>query len=174
MSAKKSPTTPRVHLDTPDDATADQRRSRPAPPNPAADRPDPAAEARRQEAYDAEHEWRGETLHGFSVSREALFGQLRLAMGAPQLRHCLGDPDAFAADAQRILFLCATPPEMWNRLRADMALLQGAVDAWADDHISPAEKLPAETLAMRIWLGAQENRHESAPVATPHGDDSGN
>lgn len=164
---------PLVHLDTPDDALTPQPR-KPAPARPKLDLHDPAAEQRRQAAFDSEFHWRDQPLHGFTVSREALFGQLRLAMGAPPLRFCLADPDAFAADAQRILYLCANPPEIWNRLRADMPTLQTAADEWADSNILVAEKLPAETLAMRIWLAAQENRHEPAPAATPHGDDSGN
>lgn len=182
MPAKKSATTPRVHLDTPDDALENQP-ARSAPPKPKQDRPDPADERRRQDAFDSEFTWRKqsrdgtwqqESLEGFAISREALFGQLRLAMGAPPLRLCLADTDAFAADAHRILFLCAHPPEIWNRLRADMVMLQTAVDTWAVDHITPGEKLAAETLAMKIWLAAQENRHEPAPTGKPHGDDVGN
>lgn len=167
-------TAPLVHFDTPDEALTAHPPAIPLPRKPHPERPDPAQELRRQEAYEAEFHWRGEPLHGFSVSREALFGQLRLAMGAPPLSQCFGDPDAFAADAQRILFLCAHPPEVWNRLRADMAVLQSAVDAWADAHITIPEKFPAENLAMKIWLAAQENRHEPAPSAQPHGDDLGN
>jgi len=174
MSPKKIPATPRVHLDTPDDALENQPAAKSPPKPPKQEIADPAEERRRQEAYDAEFAWGGALLHGFSVSREALFGQLRLAMGAPPLRLCLGDPDAFAADAQRILFLCAHPPEIWNRLRSDMAILQSAVDAWSDENIGVSEKLAAETMAMKMWLAAQENRHEPAPAGKPHGDDSGN
>lgn len=176
MPAKPKPSssTPRVHFDRPDDALENQPAQRAAPAKPQLDRADPAGEARRQGAFDAEFSWRDQPLLGFSVSREALFGQLRLAMGAPPLRFCLADPDAFAADAQRILFLCSHPPEIFNRLRSDMATLQSAVDEWADAHVSIPEKLAAETLAMQIWLAAQENRHEPAPASTPHGDDSGN
>jgi hypothetical protein len=163
-----------VHLDRPDDALDDQAEVKKPPVMPHGERADPAEERRRQDAFDSVFLWRGVELAGFSVSREALFGQLRLAMGAPPLRLCLADADAFAADAQRILYLCANPPEVWGRLRADMSLLQGAVDVWTDDHVSVAEKLAAETLAMRIWLAAQENRHEPAPSGTPHGDDLGN
>lgn len=164
---------PRVHLDTPDDALA-PATVKTAPPVLNPERANPADEKRRQDAYDAEFEWRGEPLHGFSVSREALFGQLRLAMGAPPLSRCMPDPDAFQSDAQRILFLCANPPEIWNRLRSDMAVLQTTVDQWADENIAPAEKLLAETLAMKIWLAAQENRHEPALVKAAGGDDEGN
>lgn len=174
MKPPKKTTHGLVHLDTPDDALADHPAAKSPPKLPKPEITDPVQERRRQEAYDAEFSWRGEPLHGFSVSREALFGQLRLAMGAPPLRFCLADPDAFAADAQRILFLCATPPEIWNRLRADMAALQTAVDAWADENIECSEKLAAETMAMKIWLAAQENRHEPAPTGKPHGDDVGN
>jgi hypothetical protein len=164
-----------VHLDTPDDALQDSAAgSKAQPPKRQKDVHDFAHEERRQEAFESEYFWREQALHGFSVSREGLFGQLRLAMGAPALRLCLADPDAFAADAQRILFLCAHPPEVWNRLRADMATLQSAVDAWTDKNISVSEKLSSETLAMRIWLAAQENRHEPAPTSAPHGDDLGN
>lgn len=95
-------------------------------------------------------------------------------MGSPPLARCLADPDAFQADAQRILFLCANPPAIWNRLRADMAILQTAVDEWAEQHIASGEKLLAETTAMKIWLAAQENRHEPAPAKASHGDDEGN
>lgn len=171
MPAK--PKSPRlVHLDTPDDAIPAPVTKAPAAPKNS--RPSPADEQRRQAAFDSVFHWAGEELHPFSVSREALFGQLRCAMGAPSLSRCMADTEAFAADAHRILYLCATPPEIFNRLRADMADLQTAVDAWAEQNIPAAEKLRAETLAMQIWLAAHENRHEPAPVATPHGDDEGN
>ena len=163
-----------IHLDTPDDALDPRASAKTPPAMPKQDPVDAAHETRRQEAYESIFHWRGQELLGFSSSREALFGQFRLAMGAPPLRLCLADPDAFASDAQRILFLCAHPPEVWNRLRTDMATLQSAVDAWADENISIAEKMAAETLAMRIWLAAQENRHEPAPTGKPHGDDVGN
>jgi hypothetical protein len=173
MPAKKTAKkVPRVHLDTPDDALAPKQTKAPAAPR--SERANPADEKRRQEAYEADFSWRGEQLLGFSVSREALFGQLRLAMGAPPLSRCMADPDAFQSDAQRILFLCSHPPEILNRLRGDMAQLQTAVDSWADENLSAGDKLEAETITMKIWLAAQENRHEPAPVGNAHGDDSGN
>lgn len=172
MASKKN--TPMVHLDSPDDGLPVASARKSLPPKPPKELADPADEQRRQEAYDADFEWRGHPLNGFSVSREALFGQLRLAMGAPPLRLCLADPDAFAADAQRIIYLCSNPPEIWNRLRSDMPTLQSAVDAWSDENITIPEKLAAETIAMKIWLAAQENRHEPAPAGKAHGDDSGN
>lgn len=165
------PSIPHVHLDTPESVPAPIFK---APPIPKIERADPADETRRQAAYDSEFSWDGKALFGFSVSREALFGQLRLAMGGPPLSRCMSDSDAFQADAQRILFLCSHPPEIYNRLRGDMSQLQNAVDSWADQRIPPNRKIEAETLAMKIWLAAQENRHEPAPVSTPHGDDSGN
>lgn len=164
--------TPRVHLDTPDDSIPTTASRPPAlKPDHTADL---AHETRRQAAFESEFEWNGQPLHPFSISRESLFGQLRLAMGAPLLSRCLADTEGFAADAHRILFLCATPPELWNRLRADMPALQTAVDNWADQNITVSQKLLAETIAMKIWLASQENRHEPAPSANTHGDDLGN
>lgn len=169
----KASAAPLIHLDASENVLESSKK--PAPPRPQSELiMDPVAESRRQEAFDSEFLWRGQALEGFSVSREALFGQLRLAMGAPRFSQCVADPDAFAADAQRILYLCSNPSEVWNRLRSDMATLQSAVDDWADSNITISEKLASETVAMKIWLASQQNRHEPAPSKTPHGDDAGN
>jgi len=132
-------------------------------------------EAERQAAFDSAFAWHGVELHPWTSSRDSLFAQHRLAIGAPSLDSCLGDLDAFTGDAHRILWLCSHTPADWSILRISPAALQNAVDAWADDHIPVRESLAASRLALDILTAARRNEHEAvAPTAKGHGDDLGN
>jgi len=135
---------------------------------------EPEHAASRQKAFDAAFEWHGIPLHPYSSSRESLFSQHRLSMGAPALQSCMEDMDAFAADAHRILWLCSHTPRDWSILRVDPAALQCAIDTWADQHIPLRESLAASTLALEIYFAARANQHEAAPAGKGHGDDAGN
>ena len=173
MKTKQSTKTgPLIHHDEPELAT----QHLPAGPKPAAiDAEDPAHERERQAAFDAEYAWRGVKLHGFTSSREALFSQHRLAMGAPSLQACLDDLDAFLADAARILWLCHHTPDDWGVIRSSPVELQKHIDLWADDHIARAERYDAVSLAFRIYIDSRANEHTVAPSNSKgHGDDLGN
>ena len=134
-----------------------------------------AGKKEREEAFQSEFSWRGERLHGFSVSRSALFLQHRVSMGAPDLQACLDDMDAFFADACRILWLCSHKPEAWTLLRCSPGALQAAIDRWTDENITGSEQSAATLLAFRIYAASTRNQHEPAPLAhRPSGDDLGN
>lgn len=128
-------------------------------------REDPEDARRRQDAYDAEFEWNGEVLKPYTSSRDGVFGQLRLAMGAPPLPQCFADTEAFYADAVRILWLCSHGPMDWNRLRQNPVALQSAIDEWGDKNVDGGQKGAASHLALMLYLAAQANRHEAAPAA---------
>ena len=165
-------TIPRIHHDEPELA---HQKLPPAPRPAAIDAEDPAHERERQAAFDAEYQWRGKKLHGFTSSREALFSQHRLSMGAPSLQACLDDLDAFFADAARILWLCSHTPDDWSLIRSAPAELQKQIDLWGDDHISRGERYDAVSLAFRIYADARANEHAVAPTSGKgHGDDLGN
>lgn len=135
---------------------------------------DPDHAVQRQQAFDSTFVWHGKELLPFTSSRDALFSQQRLAMGAPALDACLGDLDAFAGDAHRILWLCSHTPKDWSILRTSPPALQNAIDSWADEHVSPREHLQACKLAIAILEAARINEHEAAPAKAAHGDDLGN
>lgn len=117
----------------------------------------------RQAAFDADFAYRGRPLEPFSISRQSLFLQHRLAMGAPDLHACVNDLDAFFADACRILWLCSHTPEDWGILRSSPAALQGAIDLWSDKNITSAEVPEVTMLGVRIYSASRKNEHEPAP-----------
>lgn len=135
---------------------------------------DATDERERQRAFDSEFQWHGKKLLPWSSSRDSLFSQQRVAMGAPSLSACLEDTDAFVADAHRILWLCTHKPEDWSILRVSPAALQAAIDTWADEHIPIREAYLASTLALEIYFSSRRNQHETAPQREGHGDDLGN
>lgn len=172
MNSTDPETIPRVHTDAPELATTHLGRGAPAP---RIDSEDPAHETQRQAAFDSAFEWRGKELHPFSISRESLFHQLRLAIGAPVWDSCIEDTYAFTADAARILWLCAHTPKDWSLLRCSPAVHQNAIDEWTEANISPRETAAARLLAMDILVAAARNAHEAAPATQrAHGDDLGN
>jgi hypothetical protein len=173
MSDPTATDIPRIHTD-PEPATRDIGRPPLLPPSIEAKRED-QHEAQRQQSFDSAFAWNGQTLHGFTISRESLFHQLRLAIGAPALGFCLDDTFAFTADAARILWLCAHTPQDWSVLRCSPAAHQNVIDEWAEANIPPAQAAAARLLAMDILVHASRNAHEPAPApGRPHGDDSGN
>lgn len=166
---------PVIHLESPEVAEESGRAAPKPPKAPKMEREDPEDVKRRQAAFDSTYVWDEGELFPFSISRESLFAQLRLAMGAPPLGMCLGDQDAFLAEAMRILYLCCHEPRVWQRLRVDPLMLQERIDAWAEANIAPHRYGEVTVLAMRIYADAHENRHEPAPLPTKgHGDDLGN
>ncbi len=122
------------------------------------------AERQRQTAFDSAPHWQGRALEPFSVSRETLFLQLRVAAGAPPLFAAMADAEAWYADAVRIAWLCSHRPEAWQELRARPLELQAAIDAWADAAIdSRRDKVDLVLLTLRLWNESQINAHEPSP-----------
>lgn len=118
----------------------------------------------RQTAFDSSPYWQGQPLQPFSVSRETLFLQLRVAAGAPPLYTAMADAEAWYADAVRIAWLCTHLPADWQELRARPLELQAAIDEWADTAIESArDKVDLVLLTLRLWNESQVNAHEPAP-----------
>lgn len=136
---------------------------------------DQAGTERRQAAFDAEFRWRGKTLHGFSISREVLFLQLRVAVGAAPIYAAARDGEGWLPDAMRILWLCCHGPEDWGPLRAEPQRLQEEIERWAESNITRAERVTLWGLTLRIWNASQENAHEAVSGdASGKAPDSGN
>jgi hypothetical protein len=133
-----------------------------------------AAEREREAAYSAQHEWAGKTLTPFSISRKACWLQHRLSMGAPDLRRCLADLDAFFADACRILWLCSVQPDEFAAVRSNPDRMQAVIDAWTDANIPEGQQAAATLTAFRIYSAAVANRHIPAPSKNRNPEDLGN
>jgi hypothetical protein len=133
-----------------------------------------AAERDREAAFAAQHTWRAKTLRPFSMSRKACWLQHRLSMGAPDLRRCLADLDAFFADACRILWLCSVHHEEFEAVRNHPASMQEAIDKWTDAQIEEGQQAEATLIAFQIYSAAVKNRHIPAPSKNKNPEDLGN
>ena len=129
--------------------------------------------ADRDAAFDAEHEWNGVALFPFSIDRESLFAQQRLAMGAPPIMTVVNDFDGFLADAMRILFVCSHKAEDFRPLRRDALVFQEAIEDWANRNIPRAKRGEAIVLAMNIYADSVATAHEPVPSGNKT-DDLGN
>ncbi len=133
-------------------------------------------EAVRERAFDGAFFWNGEELHGFSIDRYGVFVSHRVAMGAPRLGVVLGDPDAFFADALRILYLCSVEASLIRRLAREPEALEEAIYAWAGQAVPMNRRYEAEQVAIEIFNSVYVNQHEPAAPSggRTHGDDVGN
>jgi hypothetical protein len=99
--------------------------------------------------------FRGIALKELTSSRQAIWTQHRLAVGAPPLELCVNDVNAFMADALRIVWLCSHDSAVWNGLRGNPAVLESAICEWAD--AVPGESAAEITLlGFRIYAAAVE------------------
>ena len=97
--------------------------------------------------------FRGVQLHPFNSSREALFSQFRLTVGAPPLQVCLDSVDGFLADAYRLLWFCSHTPADWADLRCKPVMLQAVIDQWADE--PGGDSVVATFLAYQIYAASR-------------------
>jgi hypothetical protein len=169
MSETNNDIIPRIFPDQPEKPEAPAMP--PALPFKPAAEPD-GAQAARDRAFDAEYEWNGKKLHGFSLDRETLFLEKRTAMGAGDLVAAARDFDGFQADAFRILFICAHTKDQLGALRRDALLFQDAVDEWAAANITKATRSKAINQAINMLADARATEHE--PVPAGEKDESGN
>lgn len=135
---------------------------------------DAGGEKEREAAFGAEPTWRGKVLEPFSISRESLFHQQRLGAGAPdfdQVLQAQGN-DAFLADAVRILYLCSHTPEDWRAVRSSPMTMQEAIDEWAEEHVTVAERAEAVRVGIQIFNLAWKQAPEA--VSDGVGGASGN
>ena len=126
----------------------------------------------REAAFDAEFAWRGAPLHPFSIDRESLFSEVRLANGAPPIVKTSADFDGFLADALRILFICSHTKDDFRPLRRDPIAFQEAIDAWAVENVARGEQSAAITLGIEIYVSSFATEHE--PVPSEKRDEPGN
>lgn len=101
-------------------------------------------------------EFRGVPLSPFPGSRFSLFSQFRVSIGAPPLRLCLADVDAFQADAWRILWICSHGPSDWAKIRSTPAKLQLVIDSWTDS-IEDCDTAAVTLLGYQIYADAIES-----------------
>jgi hypothetical protein len=163
----KKPTAPTVVVTDPELATSG--RSLGSHERTIAPIKDDTQAKRRVTAFEADHEWQGVALYGFSSSRESLFSQLRLAAGAPPLEKALADVDAFFADAIRVLYLCSHEPADWRSYRARPLEWQEVIEEWADTAIPQSLKGDAILLGMTILTESYVNQHETKKTGNTHG-----
>jgi hypothetical protein len=164
---------PVVHLDRPEESIT-QVDFAPKAPHTSQHEDSDVEQSARQAAFDSEFDWHGKRLNPFSSSREALFAQLRLSMGAPELQRCLDDIDGFFADAARMLWICSHTSDDWGVLRCSPSDLQATIDKWCDENIAPYETSAATLIAYKIYAASRRNQHETAPSTRKEGADSGN
>jgi hypothetical protein len=129
--------------------------------------------AERARAFDAEYEWNGKPLHPFSIERESLFCEQRLAAGAPPIVKTSGDFNGFLADALRILFICSHKRENFRVLRRSPIEFQEAVDDWAEKNVQRGQQSEAISLGIRIYTDTFVTEHEPVPSGNK-GDELGN
>lgn len=126
----------------------------------------------RVAAFEFEPVWEGREVL-FSFSKEALFLQLRKAMGAPSFSECWDDVLAFLADAVRIVWLGIHGPAEFRDVRGDLTALQERMDAWADG-IPREKQVDLVRLAKQVWNAAGQNAAEPVGDGRPGKAESGN
>ena len=120
------------------------------------------AEKEREDAFNSDHFFNGKLLHGFSITRDALWHRLRA--GWPQLP-ALSDDDyanlpieVTEPEAWITLFLCSHTPEDWADYRHDTKLFITKIETWIDANItSREEQLDAITLGLKIRRQSRAN-----------------
>jgi hypothetical protein len=117
-----------------------------------------AAEERREQAFDANHEWHGTKLHAWTVGREQLYFRLRAVDAAVPLHVALQNPESFLGDAIKILYLCSHEPREWRDLLTDVRAFVEAINVWAEDHVKRDEQSDVIDLANRILTDADSTK----------------
>jgi hypothetical protein len=137
--------------------------------DPDPDQQDPEEEA-RQEAFDDVPLWNNQPLKAWSFTRESVFHSLRRSMGAPPISEVNSDLNAWIADAARILWLCSHDELEISVLRPQPAVMQAAIDRWAEEALPPQKRQEAVDLTVSIFNRATLNR----PIAVNDGTPAGN
>jgi hypothetical protein len=118
-----------------------------------------AAEKAREAAFNGDgYRWKDLELVGLTSGRWSLFVQQRAAVtDLPFLDALAGD--GWFADAVRILYFCATGPDVWAEYRRNSLKWQEAIEEWSNQHIEISERVAVELLAFQIYQDANVNRH---------------
>lgn len=119
-------------------------------------------EQEREEAFEADHFFMGKKLHGFSISRDALWHRLRA--GWPALPPMSDDEyaeqplEVAQPEAWIALFLCAHTPDDWAEYRHDTKRFIAKIESWIDNNIATREdQIDAVTLGLKIKRQARVN-----------------
>lgn len=116
----------------------------------------------REEAFDAEHSWKGQTLLPFSSGRKREWIRLRNLDG--------GDSSSLD-DAVKIVFLCLTPTDQLIEKRRNPEALSAEIWRWGDENVGHDENEAILALADKLVIESNVNRAVPLPST---GGESGN
>lgn len=136
------------------------------------------AERAREEAFVFEPVWKLRDEDAgvpvvFSFSKEALFWELRKAMGAPDFSECWKGLESFTGDAARIVWLGIHAPVDYRDVRGNLMALQERIEEWLDE-IPRELQYDLIGLAKQVWNAAQANVAEPTGDGRPQGSGPGN
>ena len=130
--------------------------------------PDPDEQA-REDTFAASYQWEGKDLLEWSFTRETVFLSQRRSLGAPSIDEINKDLVSFLSDAARILWLCSTEPAIISALRSRPALMQEAIDEWAETAIPRGTRGEATDLALEIFNSGSTTQPTAVDDGTPPG-----
>lgn len=129
-------------------------------------RPGAAAEKRREEAFNAGYNWKGQTFDGLPCSRKDLWTALCYKAGFPPLKAGFDDLQWFTPAAKALIWVCVMHDKPLRRLKAlGMDAVQEAFEEWVDDNVRINEENKIVELAQQILIDSNENQAEAAPSA---------
>ena len=108
----------------------------------------------REEAFDAEHAWKGKPLQPFSSGRRREW---------IRLRGIEGEDPSFLDDAVKIVWLCLTPTDELIVKRRDPKALGAEIWRWADENVGPEDNESILALADRLLVESNINRAVPLP-----------
>lgn len=159
------------------------------------------AESARADAFQATpFAWRGRILSPWTPSRERAFHAHREAIGAMEWHLALASPNAFLADASRMLYFLTIEPKVWlnflalqpkveiipdpadpmNTDRADVrmvnahAALEVEIQKWTDANFTGTLEERNTVYALCQDIIKRANLTRARVAAESSGDDSGN
>lgn len=99
-------------------------------------------------------EWEHYELREYKRSVEDLWHRLCEADAPIPLADALGNLDAFAGHAIKMLYLLSHEPWQYRHLRADTPLFLEAVEQWGEVNVPRERTVAAVTLALKIHNAA--------------------
>lgn len=121
-------------------------------------------EQAREEAFQRDgYRLCGIEFVGLTSGRWSALLAQRAAVTEFSLFDAFQKPDAFFAEAIRILYFCGTSPEEWREFRRRAQEWQEEIERWADERFSRVDRFKIEDLALQIFNDAEENRHSVEP-----------
>ena len=134
--------------------------------NPFARPGESAAEKRREDAFNAGYNWKGQTFDGLPCSRKDLWTALCYKAGFPPLKAGFDDLQWFVPAAKALVWVCLVPARELRKLRAlGMDAVQESFEDWVDENVRINEESKIVELAQQILIDSNENQAEAAPGA---------